>query len=184
MKINPAKLTEFETQLATMFELRIGDVAASPFELRVPDMPVIGITWWGAHVVPPQPGTTATWYRALTWRGKILARQLHRRALARPVSEKEPPDTRESAAPAGVANQQLLAGLQTRSAMKNYGVPNLFARSPMANPGTVASFYGVSINDLIAAGVSPSVMADAKKGIPSAVDTLLEITEKLQESKL
>lgn len=88
MKINTDKLTDFETQLATMFELRIGDVSASPFELRVPDMPLIAITRWGARVVPPQPGTTATWYRSLTWRGKILARQLHRRACARVVDEK------------------------------------------------------------------------------------------------
>ncbi len=152
IKLNVDKLTDFERQMATMFELHLPKVGVSDNMFQIPDMPAIKLGCWpfAKMMKPLEKGKAVTWYRRLSWRGQILAHQLHKRALVRPV---EAPPKGENKSPAGLSTQSLAQGLAAVAGMAQAKQNGILAGMAQAKQnaifaGLAAQNPGARLNNL------------------------------------
>jgi hypothetical protein len=98
--VDMGALTEFETQLVTMFELDIDNVKLSQVSMAIPHMPLLDRDEIGNWRVSPSILSGyggATNYRGLTANGQRLVEQMYLRALTRPVPVESKPAATPSA---------------------------------------------------------------------------------------
>lgn len=142
-KINLDKLTDFERQMVVMFEMHLPKVGVNDHVFQIPDLPAIQLGRWpfAKMIKPAEKNQAATWYRRLSWRGQIVAHQLHRRALTRAVESQPAVAIKEDAALKAAMSSGLMQGqiMGAAAAKRQSYLGALNSPSPGAGLGNLYS---------------------------------------------
>lgn len=146
-KVNLDKLTDFERQMVVMFEMHLPKVGVNDHVFQIPDLPAIQLGRWpfAKMIKPEQKNQAATWYRHLSWRGQIVAHQLHRRALTRAVESQPAVAIKEDAALKAALSSGLSQGqaaLNQQRAMTSAQLARGMANMPNGGLGNLYNNSG------------------------------------------